>query len=191
MSTRRTIDLHDGIFFVTFTCYQWMPLFEIGKCYNVVYTWFDNLISKGYQIAGYVIMPNHVHVLVALRDSNSTINSNVSNGKRFMAYAIIKQLGKLNKDKMLEKLKEDVTRRESQKGQVHRVFEPGFDVKEGESTWFIEQKLNYMHLNPCSKKWKLVVDPVEHRHSSMKFYETYSGKIKSKLTPYTALFEEE
>lgn len=190
MSTRRKIELRDGIFFVTFTCYQWISLIEITKSYDLVYNWLDVLITKDHQIAGYVIMPNHVHALIALKNSNQTINTIVSNGKRFIAYGMIKRLREMNNKGILEKLKEKVTGRESSKGQVHRVFEHGFDVKVCESIWFIEQKLNYMHSNPCRKKWRLVGNPIDYLHSSMKFYETYDIEKNSKLTPYTALFEE-
>ena len=35
----------------------------------------------------------------------------------------------------------------------------------------IQQKLDYIHLNPVSKKWKLTNDFREYEHSSAKFYE--------------------
>jgi REP element-mobilizing transposase RayT len=190
MSTKRIIDQRDGIFFVTFSCFQWVSLIEITGSYDLVYNWFDLLIAKGNQIAGYVIMPNHVHAMIGLKNSNQTINTIMSNGKRFMAYGIIKRLKEMNKKEILEKLNVKVTNRESSKGQIHRVFEHGFDVKVCESIWFIEQKLNYMHLNPCSKKWRLVDNPINYDHSSMRFYEAFHPNIKSKLTPYTAMFEE-
>ena len=34
-----------------------------------------------------------------------------------------------------------------------------------------EQKLDYIHLNPCQEKWKLVVDPVDYKYSSATYYE--------------------
>ncbi len=189
MTTKRNIDLRDGIFFITFTCYQWFSLIEITKSYDLVYNWFEVLIGKGHQVAGYVIMPNHLHVLIGLKNSNQTINTIVSNGKRFMAYDIIKRLRKMENHEILTKLKANITMREKSKDQLHRVFEHGFDVKICESAWFIEQKLNYMHLNPCSKNWKLVDNPIDYNHSSMRFYKTFQPNIKSKLTPYTAMFE--
>jgi hypothetical protein len=35
----------------------------------------------------------------------------------------------------------------------------------------IEQKLNYIHLNPMRGKWSLVSDPTEYYYSSCRFYE--------------------
>ena len=138
MSTGRTIELRDGIFFVTFTCYKWISLIEITNSYDLFYKWFDVLIRKNHQIAGYVIMPNHVHALIGLRNSNQAINAIVSNGKRFMAYEIVKRLQKMNEHEILAKLEASVTITEKSKGQAHRVFEHCFDVKICESTKFME-----------------------------------------------------
>lgn len=99
MSVRRAITEYDGIYFITFTCYRWLYLFEEGKCYDVVYKWFDHLKSKGHYITGYVIMPNHVHALIGFRNTQGkSINTIVGNGKRFMAYEIVKRLTELNKE---------------------------------------------------------------------------------------------
>jgi len=106
-----------------------------------------------------------------------------------MAYGMIKLLKEKPEEALLHQLSTGLSEREKAKGQKHRVFESGFDVKLCESTKFIEQKLNYIHMNPCSKKWQLVENPLDYKHSSKKFYETYRPGIQSKLTPYTALFE--
>ena len=190
MTVGRKIEQEHGIFFITFTCYRWIPLIEMTQGYDLVYKWFDVLIKKGNQVAGYVIMPNHVHCLIGLNKSNQTINTIVSNGKRFMAYDIIKRLKNLRRQDILDKLAEGITDKEKSKGQIHHVFEKSFDVKVCESSKFMEQKLEYMHMNPCSKKWSLVENPGDYRHSSMKFYETFNSESHSKLTPYTALFED-
>jgi len=72
-------------YFITFTCCEWLPLFEITNGYDVVYKWFDYLKSKNHFVKGYVIMPNHLHVLIDFYKSLKSINTIMSNGKRFMA----------------------------------------------------------------------------------------------------------
>ena len=37
-------------------------------------------------------------------------------------------------------------------------------------TQVFEQKLNYIHMNPCSKKWSLAICPEEYIYSSAAFY---------------------
>ena len=92
MALRTAIEQTEGLYFITFTCCHWLPLFEITNGYDTVYKWFDYLKSKNHYIKAYVIMPNHLHILMDFSDSLKSINSIVSNGKRFMAYELIRRL---------------------------------------------------------------------------------------------------
>ena len=53
---------------------------------------------------------------------------------------------------------------------MHNVWELSFDWKECNSTHLTDQKLDYMHSNPCSGKWNLCKAPADYLHSSAKFY---------------------
>lgn len=88
MPVKNTIPFSEGIFSITFTCARWLPLIEMVNGYDIVYKWFDHLKSKGHFICGYMIMPNHVHVLIGFRNIGQAINTIVGNGKHFMAYEI-------------------------------------------------------------------------------------------------------
>jgi hypothetical protein len=46
-------------------CFKWLPLFRIAHSYDAVYKWFNYLKLNYHYIAGYVIMPNHLHALIA------------------------------------------------------------------------------------------------------------------------------
>jgi REP element-mobilizing transposase RayT len=84
MSVRKQIQESNGIYFITFTCARWLHLFDICQSYGVVYNWFDYLKSQGHYIVGYVIMPNHVHVIIGFANTGISINKAVGNGKRFL-----------------------------------------------------------------------------------------------------------
>ena len=84
MSVRRAIAEKDGIYFITFTCKNWLPLFDLTNSYDAVYKWFDHLKTNGHYITGYVILPNHLHVLIGFKALKQSINTVVSNGKRFI-----------------------------------------------------------------------------------------------------------
>ena len=60
------------MFFITFTCYQWLSLIDTINGYEIIYKWFDHLKSKGHFINGYVIMPNHVHALISFINCSTT-----------------------------------------------------------------------------------------------------------------------
>lgn len=36
----------------------------------------------------------------------------------------------------------------------------------------MQQKLDYIHHNPCKGKWNLATAPIEYEHNSAKFYIT-------------------
>ena len=64
MPIRRKIPFREGNYFITFTCFQWMPLIRLIQGYDLVYQWFDKLYLLGHYVCGYVIMPNHIHLMI-------------------------------------------------------------------------------------------------------------------------------
>lgn len=174
MPVRKDIPYHQGMFFITFTCYKWLSLIEQTNSYDLVYGWFDYLKDQNHRIAGYVIMPNHIHVMVDFSATAKKINKIIGDGKRFMAYEIIKRLEEAGKSEVLTMLEKAVTAKSKDKGKKHQVWEESFDWKICETEDFAYQKLLYMHNNPCSGKWKLVEDITKYEHSSARYY--ISGK---------------
>ncbi|HUZ57949.1 MAG TPA: hypothetical protein VMU83_04140 [Hanamia sp.] len=74
MSVKRQILEPDGIYFITISCFKWISLFEIAESYSAVYNWFHYLKKSGLYITGYVIMPNHLHALIAFSNTGKNIN---------------------------------------------------------------------------------------------------------------------
>jgi REP element-mobilizing transposase RayT len=174
MPVKRTIPHRSGMFFITFTCHQWLSLIDKVNGYDIVYNWFDHLKTKGHYINGYVIMPNHIHALISFVNTTQAINTIIGNGKRFMAYEIIKRLETNNENLLLEQLSGSVENNRKGNRKLHDVWEISFDWKDCISNEFVGQKLNYMHNNPFTGKWHLASNPLEYVHSSAKFY--FTGK---------------
>ena len=170
MPVRREIPYNEGLYFITFTCYKWLPLIEITNSYEIVYRWFDYLKTQNHHVVGYVIMPNHIHVMISFSKTEKSINKIIGDGKRFMAYDIIKRLEEKELKPMLEKLEKAVSGTDKKRGKKHEVWEESFDWKFCETEKFANQKLVYMHNNPCAGKWKLVIDATKYEHSSARFY---------------------
>jgi hypothetical protein len=172
MPVGQTIPYSEGIFSITFTCFDWKPIFEITQSYDLVYKWFDHLKKNGHYIIGYTTMPNHLHSVIGFRYSTKSINKAVGDGKRFMAYEMVKRLEKMERTDILESMNDGVNQSDSKRGKKHEVWEESFDWKECDSEELIIEKLNYLHINPCKGKWNLVNDPADYPHSSAKFYMT-------------------
>ncbi len=164
-----------GIYFITFTCHEWLPLIHEFNGYDLIYKWFDTLLSKGHSITGFVIMPNHVHLLSHYAGGSQSLNLLVGNGKRFMAYELVNRLEELKERELLLKLQLAIQPVDKKRGKKHEVWRDSFDVKECRTEQFILQKLNYIHNNPCTGKWKLAASPIHYQHSSASFY--ISGRM--------------
>ena len=149
-----------------------MHLFDLANSYDLAYKWFDHLKSKGHYLLSYVIMPNHAHMLIGLRNNGSNLNSIVGTGKRFMAYGIVDRLRAAGNEQLLRQLAEGVKITDSKRGKLHEVWEDSFDWKECSSREMMVQKISYIHNNPCKGKWMLVENPVDYLHSSAKYYLT-------------------
>ncbi len=100
-----------------------------------------------------------------------------------MAYEIVKRLRQKDQQQILNLLSEDVSASDRRAGKLHQVFRDSFDAKEIMSDRMMLQKLDYMHSNPVSKKWRLAVDDISYLHSSARYYATEVQGI-FKLTHY-------
>lgn len=183
MGVRKQYSDVPGIYFITFTCFNWTPLFKIAAAWNSIYNQFDFLESKGNRINAYVLMPNHLHLLIYFSFSDTFSNMKIQSGsgyinksictmKRFLAYEIVELLAQKKQFNLLQKLSFSVTQSELIKGKKHQIFEPSFDCKLCISESMVLEKLNYIHQNPCRGKWNLAPYPSAYLHSSAAFYET-------------------
>jgi len=181
-----------GIYFITFTCYKWLHLIEITKAYDEVYKFLGILNQNGHQVLGYVIMPNHLHLLIYFNKQQQSLNTIIGNGKRFIGYEIVSRLKSLKEESLLGLLKNNVDPAERKRNKQHVLWQGTFDAKECRTEKFILQKLNYMHLNPCVERWQLAAQPKDYEHSSAAFYHSgKQGKIALRdYQDYLALLQE-
>ena len=49
------------------------PFFDIADSYAAVYKWFQYLKQNNHFITGYVIMPNHLHALIAFSNTGKIL----------------------------------------------------------------------------------------------------------------------
>jgi hypothetical protein len=69
-------------------------------------------------------MTNHVHAIIVFHNTGKTINSAIGNGKRFIAYDIIKRLQKQDENILLSKMQNMVNNTQKADDKLHEVFEP-------------------------------------------------------------------
>ncbi len=153
------------LYFYTSTIYKWHPLIKKYNFYSLILDSFSFLHKKGcIRIYGFVIMPNHIHLIWQILQANGK-ESPVASFHKFTAHHFESYIRKNNPEDLSNYLVHWHTRKYN-----FWQPEPDWFLLHKEST--IIQKLNYLHMNPLQERWNLVNDPVKYPYSSAMFYET-------------------
>jgi len=67
-----------SLYFCTFTCFNWLPLIEATKSYDLVYNWFNILKQENTSTVAYAILPNHLHCILYFPEANFDLNKIIS-----------------------------------------------------------------------------------------------------------------
>jgi len=111
-----------SLYFITFTCFNWLPLFQLTNSYDLVYKWFNYLKDqKHISTTAFVIMPNHLHCLLFFPSKGYSLNTIIANSKRFIAYEMVKRLREMNRIDILNQMTNALTENEKKKDQQHKV----------------------------------------------------------------------
>ena len=152
------------IYFYTVAILDWIPLLESDKFKQIVLDSLIHLVKKQKLIVyGFVIMPNHIHIIWECKAKNGKEMPHASFMK-FTGHEFLKEL-KATGSPLLNKFKVDCNSRVHQFWQKNGLPIVMYDRK------ILEQKLDYTHLNPLQAHWNLVADPNDYYFSSCSFYE--------------------
>ena len=158
-------------YFITFTCYRWLNLFERTQIFDFIPVSFTQLSTKDIKVVGFVIMPNHIHFVVFTGGKSQNLNREIGNTKRFLAYEIVNRLKSHNNIATLRILQSGVADKEKSIGKLHQVFRASFDGQVITDEVELLKVLDYMHHNPVQGKWNLVDDFRDYPYSNAGFYE--------------------
>jgi REP element-mobilizing transposase RayT len=154
---------YTNTYFFTATILEWKHLLNDDKYKGIILNSLRFLVDdKRVIIFGFVIMPNHIHIIWHILDEKS---KNLTQGSllRFTAQKIKYDLREYN-SQYLEGFKVNAKDREFQIWKRNPLWVEILTDK------VMEQKLNYIHENPAHEKWKLVENPEHYYYSSARFY---------------------
>jgi REP-associated tyrosine transposase len=146
--------------FVTFSCYRRLPLLRSVRARNVFVKILDEVRDRfGFSLVGYVVMPEHIHLLI----------SEPRRGTPSTAMQVLKQ-------RVSRRLRRN---RRAPTGQLNLRFEGGEDSLPkfwqrrfyDFNVWSLKkkiEKLDYMHMNPVKRK--LADHPKDWPWSSFSFH---------------------
>lgn len=71
-----------------------MSLIDKVNAFNIIYKWFDYLKAQGHFINAFVIMLNHVHVIISFIETEQSINNIIVTEKDLWLTILLKSLRK-------------------------------------------------------------------------------------------------
>lgn len=155
---------HFQCFFVTTACNTHLKVLQTDVCKKIVADSISFLNEKyKARTLGYVIMPNHLHLIVYFEKENK-LSGFMRDLKKYTSFKVRSEIEKTMPE-MFERL------RYYHREQLFKVWNDGFDDVWLESLWLLEIKLRYIHNNPLQDHWRLVKCPEDYFYSSALFYE--------------------
>ena len=163
MRSRYKISEKDGIYFVTSTITEWLPVFTSEKYFEIIIGSLQFCKEKRcFNLYAYVILDNHFHLVASAPDLSETMTSM----KKYTAHEIIRQLEEDKKEWLLNQLA--YYKKRHKKKSTHQVWQEGFHPQLLINEDMLIQKIDYMHHNPVKRGF---VDLPEHwRYSSARNY---------------------
>ena len=118
--------------------------------------------TRPFKLIAYVLMPDHIHLIVNPRDGEITNLTGAMKGLSARRMIDVSPNGAF----MLDKPAKD--------GSTHQVWQQSFHAFPLWSDWMIWQKINYIHNNPL--KARLVKSAADYRWSSFRAFYFQSGE---------------
>jgi len=150
--------------FFTAVCKDWLPLLQDHAIEQLVIEALKFRVKKDQvKDCAFVIMPNHLHLIwrITKGEKREAVQRDFL---KFTAREILKHL-QANDPALHTKLQVAAADR------AHQVWKRDSMSIDLYSEKFFQQKLAYIHANPCQPKWNLVAHPADYYYSSAAYYE--------------------
>ncbi len=146
-------------YFVTSSIVEWLPVFTERAMSSIITDSLKHCAEhEDLIIHGYVIMLNHIHLLVK---SERNLSDTMRDFKSYTSKEITHQLKNKNKKIYLDIFSRAAS--EVKKNIQYKVWQDGFHPIGIDSAKFCHQKLDYIHQNPVKKGY---VSKPEHWYYS-------------------------
>ncbi len=149
-------------YFITLSVVDGISLFDDPIISGIILESIKFIRDKGIQVFAFVVMHNHVHLIV----EGQELSAHIRKLKSFTARSIIDSLKDRGRKRLLSKLKH--LKHDHHKDSEYQVWQEGFHPKQISSTEVMNQKIEYIHYNPVKAGF---VDAKEYwRMSSARNY---------------------
>ncbi len=160
--------------FMTATINNWLPVFTRPETMEIVLnSWRFLQQHSGFEIFGYVVLENHLHLVARSPDLAQDI-------QRFKSYTAREIVALLEAERVVRLLSLlQYSKRSYKSDSTYQVWEEGSLPEIIISEAVLKQKLDYIHQNPVKRGY---VDCAEHwRYSSARNYAGLRGLLEVRM----------
>jgi REP element-mobilizing transposase RayT len=167
------------VHFITATVVDWVDVFSRKSYRDIVIESLNFCIkNKGMILFGYVIMSNHIHLIV--QSNEGKLSDLVRDFKKFTAKSILQTIendSESRRDWMLKRF--EFACKSHSRNEKYQFWQYGSHPEEIYTEKFLWQKLDYIHLNPVRSG---IVEKASHYlYSSASNYVDGKGLLKIEI----------
>ena len=163
-------------YFVTLTIVEWIDIFSRPVYRHLIVDALNYCVeTKGLKIYCWCLMSNHLH-MIAGASEETTLSDILRDFKKYLSKEIIhtiKAIPESRQDWLLNLFW--YTGKNNKKIKFYKVWQDGNDAKEINSADFLDQKMEYIHLNPV--RAEIVMDSTDYLYSSAVDYGGSKGLV--------------
>lgn len=163
MRDRYKITEKDGIYFITSTIVEWLPVFNNNCYFEIIIDSLKYCVqNKVLKLYAYVILDNHFHLIT----SSPELSKDIASLKIFTAKKIIERLKLDKKEWLLNQL--SFYKKSYKDASAYQIWQEGVHPVLVLNQEMLKQKIEYIHNNPVKRG--LVDLPEQWRYSSARNY---------------------
>ncbi len=166
------------LYFITTTVVDWIDIFTRPIYKQII---LDSLIycqkEKGLDIYAWVLMSNHLHMVVGVRDDKQTISDILRDFKKYTSKKILASIEE-NPEESRKVWMVDrfwFVGNNDRKIKNYKFWQDGNNIEQIYTYEFFLQKVNYIHNNPV--KQEIVERPEDYLYSSARDYAGLKGLL--------------
>jgi putative transposase len=156
--------------FITCTVLHWIPVFTRPATVQILLDSLRHLQTEGLKVFAYVILENHLHMVV----QSARLDVDMRRFKSFTARQLIDYLKQHNVRQVLEQLA--FYKKAHKDDRAYQFWQEGIHPEWLQNDAMMRKKIEYIHENPVKRGY---VDFPEHwRYSSARSYLGQEGLLE-------------
>ncbi len=176
MTTGYQIKEQDALYYLTLQVVDWVDVFTRPIYRDIVIESLQYCINnKGLQVFAYVVMSNHLHLVV--QSSTANLSGTIRDFKKYTSKRIIETIEMMPESRrewMLNQFRFNASKHK--RNSNYQVWTHENHAIVLYSNNFIAEKIEYIHQNPV--RAKLVQNPEDYLYSSARNYASLSAVLE-------------